>query len=261
MSEAKTKTNFIKLFNQIDRSKNRYKIFEDFVTVSAISLHNAVAFSKTLEDEYMSVVARYDKESFLKFSELFAILIELLEPSPKDILGDLFMDMGLGNNKTGQFFTPFDISLLIAEISYKGQIDLLEQNPYITISEPACGAGGMILAFANILIKHNKNPANTIWVQAIDIDRIAGLMCYLQLSLWNIPAQIIIGDTLSLKFREVFYTPAHYLNNWDYRLANKKAQEFFNKTTEPEKTVKKTAKPIEKPLGNDGEIMQFDFGF
>ncbi|CAN8139489.1 hypothetical protein THIOSC13_1470005 [uncultured Thiomicrorhabdus sp.] len=44
-TQTKTKADFMKLFNQIDPSKNRYKIFEDFVTVSAISLHNAVYFS------------------------------------------------------------------------------------------------------------------------------------------------------------------------------------------------------------------------
>jgi len=54
-----------------------------------------------------------------------------------------------------------------------------------------------------------------MWVQAWDIDRTAALMCYLQLSLWHIPAEIIVGNTLSLEVREVFYTPAHYMGNWD----------------------------------------------
>jgi hypothetical protein len=43
------------------------------------------------------------------------------------------------------------------------------------------------------------------------VDRIAALMCYIQLPLWNIPAQVYVGNTLTLEFRERFFTPAHYL--------------------------------------------------
>lgn len=50
-------------------------------------------------------------------------------------------------------------------------------------------------------------------------------MCYLQLSLWHIPAEIIIGNTLSMEIREVYYTPAHYLGNWDARLKLQKQKE------------------------------------
>jgi hypothetical protein len=43
-------------------------------------------------------------------------------------------------------------------------------------------------------------------------------MCYTQLSLWNVPAEIIVGNTLSWEIREVWYTPAHHLGGWKHRL-------------------------------------------
>ena len=40
----------------------------------------------------------------------------------------------------------------------------------------------------------------------------------MQLTLWNIPAVVVVGDDLANEEREVFYTPAHYLGFWDVRL-------------------------------------------
>lgn len=62
----------------------------------------------------------------------------------------------------------------------------------------------MILAFANRLIKGGYNSAQKMWVEAIDIDRTSALMCYVQLSLWNIPTRVIVGNALSLEMKESF---------------------------------------------------------
>lgn len=56
-----------------------------------------------------------------------------------------------------------------------------------------------------------KNPAQAMWARCQDIDRVATMMCYLQLSLWSIPVMVIVGNTLAMEAREVFYTPAHRL--------------------------------------------------
>jgi hypothetical protein len=95
----------------------------------------------------------------------------------------------------------------------------LEHQPFITAGEPACGAGGMILALVKVMTEAGYDPARKLWVQAIDVERMAALMCYIQLSLWNVPAEVIVGNTLSWEIREVWYTPAHHLHLWKYRLA------------------------------------------
>ena len=53
----------------------------------------------------------------------------------------------------------------------------------------------MILALVKVMITAGHNPAEKLWVQAIDVDRMAALMCYIQLSLWNVPAEVIVGNT------------------------------------------------------------------
>ena len=231
-SPSFTMTDFTKTFNKIATHKHRYSVFTDFVTMSAISLHNAVYKKESLESEYLEIVAQYAKTDIDHFCKLLGILIELLEPEPRDILGVLCMELELGNDLNGQYFTPPDISKMMAKIS---SVDLIEklgtsEQPFITLSEPACGAGGMVLAFVNEIIESGYDPAKKLWVQCIDIDRTAALMCYVQLSLWNVPAEIIVGNTLSLEFREFFYTPAYYMNNWQMKLEHKQYQAALKST-------------------------------
>ena len=71
-----------------------------------------------------------------------------------------------------------------------------------------------------------------MWAQCQDIDRMAALMCFIQRSLWNIPAVVIVGDTLANEVREYFYTPAHYMGAWDYRLA--RADRRYLQSDQPE---------------------------
>ncbi len=208
---------FIKAFNDIARQKHRYTVFSDFVRMSAISLHNSVNKIESLENEYMDIVKGYSKEEASSMAQLLAKLIKLLDDEPIDVLGGLYMELDLGNAHTGQFFTPNHISQLMAQMSYEDELRNMKK-PFITLSEPACGAGGMVLAFAKVMLSFGHNPANTLWAQCIDIDRTAALMCYVQLSLWNIPAQILVGNTLTMEFNEQYYTPAYYLNGWEAKL-------------------------------------------
>lgn len=252
---------FIQVFNGLARHRHRYEVFRDFVTMSAISLHNAIHKDDELEQEYLQIVSQYNKEEVSGFCELLAILVELLEPEPRDVLGGLYMELELGNDNNGQFFTPPEISLMMAQMIYGDQLKDIDQ-PFVTLSEPACGAGGMVLAFVKVMLSHNHNPADKLWVQCIDVDRLASLMCYLQLSLWHIPAEVVIGNTLTLDVRSVLYTPAHYLHGWDMRLHYRQAKELL--TQDPPATLEadRPESPTEesKPVPKGGNL-QFDFDF
>ena len=97
MSSQNTEQHFIKTFNSMARHQHRYQVFRDFVVLSAISLHNSVAKNDTLEAEYMEVIGKYSKEEAQKMAELLGCLIDLLEPKPTDVLGQLYMTLELGN--------------------------------------------------------------------------------------------------------------------------------------------------------------------
>ena len=139
----------------------------------------------------------------------------------------------------------------------------------------------MILAFAKVMIDAKHNPAERLWVQCQDIDRTAALMCYLQLSLWNIPGVVVVGNTLSMETRGCFYTPAHYFGRWDDRLAVRRAREVMRQLIQGDvnrpvaatiggahqapdmvEAAGITIRPVSKPSpGASGTQEQFNFGF
>ena len=91
---------------------------------------------------------------------------------------------------------------------------------------------------------------------------------------------VVVGNTLAMETREVFYTPAHYLGRWSDRLAFRRAIEAMRSLLTPVDTgtlvtvgdtdeaspapsgTATTIEPIAKPLsGASGTPTQFDFGF
>ena len=248
---------FIDTFNSIAHHRHRYEVFRDFITIAAISLHNAINKNEALEQEYLQIIARYEHDEIGSFCKLLAYVIEMLESEPHDVLGDLYMELELGNENTGQFFTPPDVSLMMAQMLHGNQINNIDR-PYITLSEPACGAGGMVLAFAKVMIDQGHNPAHKLWVQCIDVDRLAAMMCYIQLTLWHIPAQVLVGNTLSMEMRETLYTPAHYLGGWTQRLKIRELSESMNQQLKADE-LKPDPNREQKSPKADG--VQLDFGF
>ena len=130
------------------------------------------------------------------------------------------MRLNLGNSSIGQFETPYTVSKFMAEINFS-ELEIsqkIENNHLITLSEPCCGSGGMIIAFAETMKEHNFNYQKHLYVEAIDIDEMSFMMAYIQLTLLGIPAKVIQGDTLTLKFQQVLYTPFYFLSGIEYKL-------------------------------------------
>lgn len=211
--------------------------------MAACAIHNGLHKDAGREDEYLTIIHRYEPDDQQRFPELLGRLVVMLEEEPRDVLGPLYLELELGNKDTGQFFTPPALSEVMAEMTFGAELQKLETQPFLSVHEPACGAGGMVLALVKTVIAAGYNPADRLWVQCIDVDRTAALMCYIQLSLWHVPAEIVVGNTLTLETREVWRTQAHYLGLWDARLA--KARQ-----NETDATLKQATEPP-APAGNE----------
>ena len=155
-------------------------------------------------------IAKKHGENMHIFSEMFLMLEIALEKNITDALGEIYMQANLGSKQTGQFFTPFHVSLLTAATAIPKEIE----EPLV-INEPSAGAGGMILATAKILKDRGYNPQKYMKVVAQDLDWKGVYMTYVQLSLLGIKAIVVQGDTLCEPFDEkkypkerVLYTPA-----------------------------------------------------
>ncbi len=213
----------VKLFDSCRYRHDIYTVFSDWCECAAISLSNSMDLAQRdkREARYMDIVGRYEREVIDIFPKILGEVIMALE-TPQDILGATFHELELHNKARGQFFTPYELCRLMAKINV-GTADelqqLIERRGYITAQEPAVGAGATIIALAEAMQDLGVNYQRHLHVTAIDVDPRAVHMAYVQFSLMHIPAQIIVGDTLRLEFREDWFTPAHIMGLWSGRLA------------------------------------------
>lgn len=215
---------FISKLSNLDRSRSISTVFNDFLTLSYCSLAQTVYRSDNLEQRYLNIIKTYTKKQAEEFSKLLAFLVLGLEQAPQDFLGQVFMSLNLGSQANGQYFTPYSVCKFMAEINFT-EIETIQNNQLITLSEPCCGSGGIIIAFAETLKEQGYNYQHQLFVEAIDIDETCFKMAYIQLSLLGIPAKVIQGDSLSLKFQQVLYTPFYFLNGIEYKLKKQKLSE------------------------------------
>jgi type I restriction-modification system DNA methylase subunit len=96
----------------------------------------------------------------------------------------------------------------MAEMLLDEKVRAIEEKGYLTVDEPAAGSGGMILALAQALKRRGYDSETQLYVQATDINALAYWMCFIQLSLANIPANVIRGNSLSLETFETSWTMA-----------------------------------------------------
>ena len=202
----------------LDRSKNISTVFLDFLTLSMCSLAQPFYRSQNLEQRYKNTICNYTKEQAEEFLKLLALLISALEEKHQDFLGQIFSNLNLGNSNKGQFFTPYHVSKLMAQINFTDIENQLTEKDFVTLAEPCCGSGGIIIAFAETLKEQCYNYQHQLFVEVIDIDETCFKMAYIQLSILGIPARVMLGDTLAWKFQKVLYTPFYFLNSFEYKL-------------------------------------------
>lgn len=211
------------LINQIKRIGEKHgiwNVFEDFLTISSISISNAFDFDKKREEDYLKVIKKYNPNELNEFAKLLALLTNLLNSfstNPQDVLGDLFHKLELHNKYKGQFFTPNHICKFMGKALLTDVDNIINRKGYISILEPTCGSGALILGAADALASKNFNYQKQMLVTAIDIDLKCVFMTYIQLSLFGIPAIVIHGNALTVEEWSRWYTPMYFIGSWQYK--------------------------------------------
>lgn len=210
------KKEIIKIINSISGKYPPHEVFSDWVRCSAFAISNACCLihDRVWEDRekaYLDTAGKYSRPEVMQFAEMLALLTEELEDDMSDVLGRIYMESGMGSKAAGQFFTPYHVSRLCAEIA----VPKPDEDGIYRISEPACGGGGMVIAVAETLKNRGVNYQRCMEVVAQDLDWKGVYMCYLQLSLLGIKAVCVQGDALALPYTKgktepdrVLYTPA-----------------------------------------------------
>jgi len=191
---------FIRKIEKLDRDKGLYDLFRDFCEMAYCAHAKLTAGpdrADELEARYMQIVGGYsNKDTVRAFPEMLAIAWRAIEGGGCDFLGSVASQMEVLNARVGQFFTPYEVSRMMAEMSLQDVGSVIEANGYVTVAEPASGAGGMVLATADVLEKNGFDPSLHMLVNAVDISPLCFHMTYLQTTLRGIPALVELGDTL-----------------------------------------------------------------
>lgn len=167
--------------------------------------------AETLEARYMQIVGTYqDKDTVRAYPELLAIVWEAVSGG-QDFLGSVASILEVLDARNGQFMTPQTVCRMMAEMLLHDAGKVIEKQGYITLNEPAAGAGGMVLASADVLAGQGFNPVLNMLVQAIDISPLCFHMCFVQLTMKGIPALVVRANTLSQEWFEAAWTPAAML--------------------------------------------------
>ena len=204
---------FIAHLNAHEGGRSTREKFRDFVTVAYHSIAKTMAHSREEADKheaaYMDKVGEYrDKAAFSEYAKVLA-LAQKHAGYYFDFLGVVSGEVGALSGDMGQFFTPMGVSRLLSRMVTDDKTDaIIARDGYIKFSEPAVGAGGIVLAQAEALFYRNHNPSTTMLVQARDLSAVAYEMCYVQLALAGIPALVIHGNTINLETFRYALTPA-----------------------------------------------------
>lgn len=188
----------------------RERVFDDWLTMVVCCLAGG-----TREEEYLQTIQPYvagekGKRDIDKLAELMARLVNVMEETRADILGDIFQG-AITRGHGGQFFTPDSICDLMARLvtaddaaepSNEGKTALdrapLEFPFDKTVCDPCCGSGRTLLAAAQL----NRNR----YFVGQDIDHRCVKITAINLALWNLYGKVIWGNSLTLECKRVYHT-------------------------------------------------------
>lgn len=210
---------FAGLLERLAYGRSRWQAFEDFVTMASMAMAQTAGFDPAVEETYLKIVGKYPKEEAQAFPELLGCVVDGLERETCDFLGKTFMELELGNDRMGQFFTPYEVSRFMAEAVVDGdQLRReIDRKGFVSLLEPACGAGGMVLAFAEAMRHQGINPQERLFVRAVDLDPVAARMCHVQMSLAGLSGVVSRGNSLTQQMFESWNTPFLRFNWWRFR--------------------------------------------
>lgn len=191
--------------------------------MAAVSVSNAVdrAQRDAREERYMQVIKRYEPEELAKFPQMLAEVTLALETEPSDVLGRSFHDLELHNKWAGQYFSPYPLCRMIATMTLGDEESVrakIAERGFVRAAEPACGSGAMVIALTHGMKDLGINYQQHLHVTAADVDLKCVHMAYLQFSLLHIPAIVVHGNSLSLEEYGRWYTPAHIMGGWTWKL-------------------------------------------
>jgi hypothetical protein len=216
----------VKLIKQAAYTTSTWRIWDDLMFMGAATIAQTFEWSQGREDEYLRRINQYDKKAQALFPQMFAeIVLALQQEGCADVLGDMYMELELSNHWKGQYFTPDCVCRMMSKITCGDTAELIETQGVISVHDPCCGSGVMLIAFANECLEQGINYQRKVLFVGQDIDPVVARMCYIQMSLLSMPGYVIIGNSLLypplVNHRhpecEYLFTPMYYVGGFRWK--------------------------------------------
>lgn len=265
---------FARIFESISNWNSPRDRWNDMCTMFAVELANPLdaEHRAARNEQYAAVARKYKPEEFHRFSELFYTMLMEYEERPfQDFLGQMYMEMGLGNSHAGQFFTPYNICRLMAEMQTRDAAARIADNGWIALNDPTCGGGATLIAAAESLYNQGINYQERAFFVGQDLDMTVALMCYIQLSMLGCAGYVRIGDTLrdppahdllmGDRQGSTWYTPMWWHWLWKERMLMRRMDRLVKagKTIEPAKQEPEEPVKKGKQEAHNERTMQISF--
>ncbi|WP_342051341.1 MULTISPECIES: N-6 DNA methylase [unclassified Cupriavidus] len=217
------------LLREAARHRPVSEVWSDFVALGAITFAQIDRRGHAVrEAEYLRIVGRYTREEFKALVGAFSRLPLAFEAHVgpggvpihfADVLGEIYMALDLGNNAMGQYFTPTEVSMLVAALTFdrESMEAHIADHGFISIHEPAMGGGAMLIQAAAVMAEAGLNYQRQMVAVGVDLSPTAVHMAYIQMALLHIPAVLICGNSLTLETFSTWYTPAYIMDGWARR--------------------------------------------
>ena len=224
-----TKRELLQIVRELGQSRQTWQVWADLMDAIACALSNTADPDRERvaerEKEYAECIKRLGGDVSIVAKAYATIVVALEENPDQDLLGQLYMELELGSHWHGQFFTPYSICQMMTQTTMDEELvkAQVSDRGYITVNDPACGAGATLVAAINRLNRLGIGQGRYL-VSGNDIDRVAAQMCYIQLSTLGAAGWVAITNTLSDPVtgdpimpaekpgQEFWYTPMYYLN-------------------------------------------------
>lgn len=226
---------FVRIFNGICQWNSPWERWNDMMMMFAIELAGLdVKHREERSKSYKAISGKYKPKELEGFQALACELVSNLEKNPfQDFLGKMYMELNFGNSHAGQFFTPYHLCQAMASVQLQTDETRkkIDDNGFISINDPACGAGATLIAAAEALYRMGINYQQTALFIGQDLDQTVALMCYIQLSLIGCAGYVHIGNTLTEPLTgdaliptgtgNTWYTPMYFHPVWRIRSFNR----------------------------------------
>jgi len=116
MTIGEARRQFVSVFMDTARHLRRWEVFGDFITLAASELDMARIRTPDNIEQSREICAKYGESDISNLDTLFCLMVCALEAKFHDFLGAIFMELELGDDRNGQYFTPYHVQSLLARL-------------------------------------------------------------------------------------------------------------------------------------------------